>query len=88
MGKPVREWSNDSISIAVEGGKDDANKEREAHVHVYKSNRRTEIRIALSGTTGNGLDNKDIETAERLFDQNLREIEKEYEKVRNGYYGD
>lgn len=86
MAKPVCEWSDGSISVAVESGMYDANKE-EMHVHVYKRGRRTDTRISLKGTEGRDLDRSDVEKAEALFDKNYYEIVKEYEKVKDGYYG-
>lgn len=44
MAKIIREWTKGSISIAVEAGKDDMNKE-DTHVHIYKRGRRTKSRI-------------------------------------------
>lgn len=82
MAKIVKEWSNGSVSIAVEAGVDDANKEG-THVHVYKRGRRTRSRIP-----GNNydLDTKDFETAERLYDMHYREIEKLCNDVIAGKY--
>ena len=87
MATPVRQWTSGSISIAVESGKDDANRES-VHVHVYKNGRRTDARISLRDSSSRGIDNQDFEIAGRLFDDNLNEIQREYEKVKNGNYGD
>ena len=44
MAKIVKEWSKGSISIAVEIGRDDMNRDG-THVHIYKRGRRTDSRI-------------------------------------------
>lgn len=85
MAKIVREWiGTNGISIAVEHGKDDANKE-ETHVHVYKRGRRTQSRIPGKCKD---IDSADEEIAGKLYDNNLNEIDKYYQDVKNGIYGD
>lgn len=36
MAKIIKEWTDGSVSIAVESGKDDMNREG-THVHIYKN---------------------------------------------------
>jgi len=87
MAKPVWTASDGSITIAVESGKDDANHER-VHVHVYKNGRRTNTRIQDGYAIGSDLDASDVKAAENLYDRNYSDIRGEYEKVKQGYYGD
>ena len=82
MATIIKAWSKGSVSIAVESGKDDMNREG-THVHVYKNGRRTESRIP---GRNKGLDNKDYYTAETLYDENLYEIDKYCADVKNGKY--
>ena len=82
MATVVKSWSDGSISIAVEAGKDDANREA-THVHVYKNGRRTKSRIP--GLCPD-LDDKDADIADRLFSEHLSEIEKYYDDVKKGKY--
>lgn len=82
MAKIVKEWSQGSISIAVEAGKDDMNREG-THVHIYKRGRRSESRIPGNNRD---LDNKDFEVAEELYYKNLREIATLCEEVKDGFY--
>lgn len=83
MAKVVKSWSKGSVSIAVEAGKDDANRE-EVHVHVYKNDKRTKSRIPGSCKD---IDDKDADIAEQLFYDNLSEIRNYYEDVKKGLYG-
>lgn len=82
MGKPIRKWSDGSIAIAVEAGKQDAQRE-EMHVHVYKNGRRTDSRLPGSCMD---IDEKDARTAERLYQRNYDEIREYYEAVADGVY--
>lgn len=82
MAKIVKEWCDGSVSIAVEAGIDDANKEG-THVHVYKRGRRTSSRIP---GRNRDLDDKDFDIAERLYYSNLHEIEKLCSDVKKGKY--
>ena len=83
MAKIVKEWPGTLVSIAVEVGRDDANKEQ-THVHVYKNGRRTDARISLGKCYDTGINDKEYDEAERLFNQNLREIERYYQEVKDG----
>lgn len=82
MATIIKEWSAGSISIAVEAGKDDMNREG-THVHVYKRNRRTSTRIPGKNYD---LDNKDYDIAEELYYVHLREIEQLCLDVKSGKY--
>ena len=85
MAKIIKEWSEGSVSIAVEAGKDDANREN-VHVHVYKRGRRTDARISTWNSSASGIDNEDYEIACKLFSRYLSDIKYYYEKVKNGEY--
>lgn len=78
----IKAWSNGSISIAVEAGKDDANR-KGTHVHVYKNGRRTQSRIPEKCPD---IDDSDEDKAEQLYYDNLYEIEKIYHDVKDGKY--
>lgn len=82
MAKIIEEWSKGSISIAVEAGKDDMNREG-THVHVYKRGRRTDSRIPGKNRD---LDDNDFDTAEELYYRYLSEIEKLCRAVKDGKY--
>lgn len=82
MAKVIKEWGTYRVSIAVEAGKDDANRE-DTHVHVYKRGRRTQTRIPGNNKD---LDREDFEIAQDLFEENYKEISKLYEDVKNGKY--
>ena len=82
MAKIIKEWSRGSISIAVEAGKDDMNREG-PHVHIYKRGRRTDSRIPGKNRD---LDDKDFDLAEELYDDNIREIERYCQDVLEGKY--
>ncbi len=82
MAKKIKEWSKGSISIVVESGKDDMNKEG-IHVHIYKRNRRTNSRIPGSNKD---LDRQDFETAEDLYERNYSEIRSLCQDVKDGKY--
>ena len=82
MAKIIEEWSKGSISIAVEAGKDDMNREG-THVHVYKRGRRTDSRIPGKNRD---LDDNDFDTAEELYYRHLPEIEKLCRAVKDGKY--
>ena len=82
MGTIIKKWENGMISIAVEAGKDDMNKEG-THVHVYKRGRRTETRIP---GRNKDLDAKDLEIAEKLFDKYYHEIDALCRDVKAGKY--
>ena len=82
MATIIKEWSNGSISIAVEAGKDDANRER-THVHVYKNGKRTQSRIPGKCPD---IDDSDADKAEQLYYDNLSEIEETYQDVKDGKY--
>ena len=82
MAKIIKEWSKGSVSIAVEAGKDDMNREG-SHVHIYKRGRRTDSRIP---GRNRDLDDSDFDTAEDLYYQNLSEIESLCMAVRDGKY--
>ena len=82
MAKIIKEWSEGSVSIAVESGKDDMNREG-THVHVYKRGRRTDSRIP---GRNRDLDDRDFDTAEDLYYQHLSEIETLCRAVKDGNY--
>lgn len=82
MSTKIKEWKNGSISIAVEAGKDDMNKEG-CHVHIYKRGKRTKSRIPGSNYD---LDKKDFEVAKKLFVQHVKEIEALCRAVKEGKY--
>lgn len=82
MAKIIKEWSEGSVSIAVEAGKDDMNREG-THVHIYKRGRRTDSRIPGKNRD---LDDGDFDTAEDLYYQNLSEIETLCMAVKDGLY--
>ncbi len=82
MAKVLKRWTEGSISIAVEAGKDDMNKEG-AHVHIYKRDKRTNSRIPGNNKD---LDERDFDTAYKLYNNNLREIEKWCQDVKAGRY--
>lgn len=84
MATIIKEWYKGSISIAVESGKDDMNKEG-SHVHVYKRGRRTASRIP---GRNKDLDDKDFDIAEELYYDNFREIENLCNDVKEGKHGD
>lgn len=84
MAKIIREWSEGSVSIAVEAGKDDMNREG-SHVHVYKRGRRTDSRIPGKNRD---LDDKDFDMAEDLYYRHISEIETLCNDVRDGKYDD
>ena len=85
MATVIKRWEDGSVAIAVEAGKDDMCSEG-THVHVYKNGRRTETWISLTKKRGNDLDYKDIQTAERLFDRNYREIDSLCDDLKKGKY--
>lgn len=80
MAKVIKEWSKGSVSIAVETGKDDMNKEG-THVHIYKRGCRTASRIPGKNQD---LDNNDFDTAEELYYRHLSEIEALCMEVKDG----
>ncbi len=82
MAKIVKEYGDFGLSIAVEAGRDDANREA-VHVHVYKRGRRTNTRIPGGNRD---LDKKDYDNACDLFGKNYSEIEKIYKDVAAGKY--
>ena len=82
MAKIIKDWTKGSISIAVEAGKDDMNREG-THVHIYKRGRRTESRIPGKNRD---LDDSDFDIAVELYYANYREIDKICEDVKNGKY--
>lgn len=82
MGKVIKKWSEGSVSIAVESGRDDMNKEN-THVHIYKRGRRTKSRIPGKNKD---LDEDDFDTAEKLYYANFREIEELCGEVIKGKY--
>lgn len=84
MAKIIKQWSNGSVSIAVEAGKDDMNRE-DSHVHIYKRDRRTESRIP---GRNKDLDDKDFDLAEELYYAHIREITSLCDDVKAGKYGD
>lgn len=82
MAKIVKEWSKGSISIAVEIGRDDMNRDG-THVHIYKRGRRTDSRIPGKNRD---LDDGDFDTAEDLYYKHLSEIEALCNEVKTGRY--
>lgn len=82
MAKVIKEWVKGSISVAVEAGKDDMNREG-THVHIYKRGRRTSSRIPGKNRD---IDEDDFDIAENLYYKNLSEIELYCDKVKNGEY--
>lgn len=84
MAKILKEWENGSVSIAVEAGKDDMNREG-PHVHIYKRGRRTSSRIPGQNRD---IDDADFDTAEELYYRHLSEIESICRAVKNGEYDD
>lgn len=82
MAKILKQWSDGSVSIAVEAGKDDMNRE-DTHVHIYKRGRRTNSRIP---GRNKDLDDRDFEIAGKLYDNNLSEIEQWCQAVKDGKY--
>ena len=82
MGKVLKEWSEGSVSIAVEAGKDEMNNEK-THVHIYKRGRRTKSRIPGGNVD---LDNRDYDTAMKLYNRNFSEIDKWCKDVEAGKY--
>lgn len=83
MGKVVKDWTDGSVSVAVESGKDDMNREG-THVHVYKRGRRTDTRIP---GRNKDLDDKDFDIAEKLYYANYSEIDKLCKEVKEGKHG-
>ena len=84
-GTKVKSWGNGRITIAVEAGKWDTNREQ-PHVHVYKNGKRTEAR--LPGNNSGILDYQDEKAANSLYDDNYNDIQETYQDVRDGKYGD
>lgn len=82
MATIIKEWSNGSISIAVEAGRDDMNREG-THVHIYKRNRRTSSRIPGRNLD---LDDKDYAVAEELYSSHYYEIEQICSDIKDGKY--
>ena len=83
MAKIVKQFGDrDNVMIAVEAGKDDANREG-VHVHVYKRGRRTDTRIPGNNRD---LDDKDYDKAYELFNSNYSEIRDYYERVARGEF--
>lgn len=82
MAKRIKEWSDGSVSIVVEAGKDDMCSEG-THVHIYKRGRRTSSRIPGRNMD---LDTKDYDIAESLYYRNLSEIERICAEVKAGKY--
>lgn len=82
MAKIIKEWNEGSVSIAVEAGKDDMNREG-SHVHVYKRGRRTRSRIPGRNYD---LDDRDFDAAEKLYYGHLSEIETLCNEVKEGRY--
>lgn len=82
MAKIIKEWSDGSISIAVEAGKDDASREG-THVHIYKRGRRTDSRIP---GRNRDLDDSDFSRAEDLYDRHYSEIDRLCDDVKAGKY--
>lgn len=82
MAKIIKEWSKGNVSIAVEAGKDDMNREG-AHVHIYKRGRRTDSRIPGKNRD---LDDNDFDIAEDLYYQYRSEIETLCNAVKDGRY--
>ena len=82
MAKIIKEWGEGSVSIAVEAGKNDMNREG-THVHVYKRGRRTDSRIPGNNRD---LDPDDFDIAEDLYYRNLSEIDSLCKDVKDGKY--
>lgn len=82
MATIIKKWSVNSVSIAVEAGKDDMNRDG-THVHIYKRDRRTKSRIPGENRD---LDDADFELAESLFDENYDEIMSLCDDVKRGKY--
>lgn len=82
MAKIIKEWVEGSVSIAVEAGKNDMNREG-THVHVYKRGRRTDSRIPGNNRD---LDPDDFDIAEDLYYRNLSEIDSLCKDVKDGKY--
>ncbi|MGN0413849.1 MAG: hypothetical protein ACI4FV_12525 [Lachnospiraceae bacterium] len=82
MAKIIKEWNEGSVSIAVEAGKDDMNREG-THVHIYKRGRRTNSRIPGKNLD---LDDNDFDKAEALYYRHLSEIKALCEDVKAGKY--
>lgn len=82
MAKIIKEWESGSVSIAVEAGKDDMNREG-THVHIYKRGRRTSSRIP---GRNKDVDDADFDVAEALYYRHLREIETICQAVKDGEY--
>lgn len=84
MAKIIKKWENGSVSIAVEAGKDDMNREG-THVHIYKRGRRTLSRIP---GRNRDVDDADFDVAEELYYRHLSEIETICQAVKDGKYDD
>ena len=84
MAKVIKEWKSGSVSIVVEAGKDDMNREG-THVHIYKRGRRTSSRIPGKNRD---IDDADFDAAEELYYQHLSEIETICRAVKDGKYDD
>ncbi len=84
MAKIIKEWESGSVSIAVEAGKDDMNREG-THVHIYKRRRRTSSRIP---GRNRDVDDADFDVAEALYYRHLSEIETICQAVKDGKYDD
>lgn len=82
MAKIIKEWGKGSVTIAVETGKDDMNREG-THVHIYKRGRRTDSRIPGKNRD---LDDSDFDMAEALYYKHLPEIETLCMAVKAGRY--
>lgn len=82
MAKIIKEWIKGSVSIAVESGRDDMNKEG-PHVHVYKRGRRTASRIP---GRNRDLDDSDYNDAEDLYHDHISEIESLCNDILKGKY--
>lgn len=82
MAKIIEEWSSGSVSIAVEAGKDDMNREG-PHVHIYKRGRRTQSRLPGKNRD---LDDADFDTAENLYYRYLDEIQTLCHAIKDGKY--
>lgn len=87
MATKIQSWGRGAIEIAVESGRSDANRERDAHVHVYKNGRRTKARISIRGDEDcSELSRSELKEAIALFNDNYREICSYYQDVRDGKY--
>ena len=82
MAKIIKEWEKGSVSIVVEAGKDDMNREG-THVHIYKRGRRTSSRIP---GRNRDVDEADFDLAEELYYQHFSEIEEICQAVKAGKY--